>query len=390
MILSAEGIARADILESYTRTYIASADEINGVLVVGVHLEDTRYTLFLARTRIVYIRTGLQFTGVNSEVAQTSYIRVSSNLECQCCERLGIVGLARSNLFVARVCTFDNWCIHRRRQVRTYGVKHRLHTFVLERRTANNGEDVHAYATLADSGTNLVLGDSSGIREVLLHQHVVELGTCLQHLVTPLLSLGNQVGRYILYGILCAHRLVVPKNGFHFNQINYTLERLLCSDRNLDWARLCTKHFLDLANNVKEVRTRTVHLVDVADTRYAVLVSLTPYGFRLRLYATYCAERSHSTVKDTKRTLYLDREVHVPRSVNQVDLVFVASIVPVSSGSCRRDRYTTLLLLLHPVHGGSTIVHLADLVGQTRVEQDALRRSCLTGIDVSHNADIAV
>ena len=80
----------------------------------------------------------------------------------------------------------------------------------------------------------------------------------------------------------------------------------------------------------------------------------------------------------------------MPRSVNQVDLVFVTGIVPIRSGSGRGDRDTTLLLLLHPVHGGSTVVHLTDLVGQARVEEDTLRRSCLTGIDVSHDADVAV
>ena len=300
MILSAEGIARADILESHTCTYITGADEINRVLVIGVHLEDTRDTLFLAGTGIVDIRTCLQFTGINSEVAQTSYIRVSSNLECECGKRLGIVGLTCCRLVVARVCTFDNRCIHRRRQVRTYGVEHRLYTFILERRTAYNGEDMHAYATLADSGADLVLGDSGRIREILLHQHVVELGTCLQHLVTPLLSLGYEVGRNILNGVFCTHRLVVPEDSFHLDQINHALEGLFCSDRNLDRARLCAKHFLDLANNVEEVRTRAVHLVDVADTRYAVLVSLTPNGFRLRLYTAYGAERSYRTVKDTQ------------------------------------------------------------------------------------------
>ena len=80
----------------------------------------------------------------------------------------------------------------------------------------------------------------------------------------------------------------------------------------------------------------------------------------------------------------------MPRSVNQVDLVLITRIVPVGSSSSRGDSDTTLLLLNHPVHGSRTIVYLADFVGQTGVEQNTLRRSGLTRIDVGHNTDVTV
>ena len=59
---------------------------------------------------------------------------------------------------------------------------------------------------------------------------------------------------------------------------------------------------------------------------------------------------------------------------------------------CRsgRDRNTTFLFLLHPVHGGVAIVDFADLVGLTGVIQNALGGRRLTGIDVRHDADIAI
>ena len=44
--------------------------------------------------------------------------------------------------------------------------------------------------------------------------------------------------------------------------------------------------------------------------------------------------------------------------------------------------------MLHPVHGGSAIMHLTDFVSQTGIEEDTLRSSGLTGIDVSHDADV--
>ena len=45
--------------------------------------------------------------------------------------------------------------------------------------------------------------------------------------------------------------------------------------------------------------------------------------------------------------------------------------------------------LNHPVHRGSALVYLSDLVGLSRIEEDTLRRSGLAGIDVRHDADIS-
>src|SRR6185503_13936595 len=64
--------------------------------------------------------------------------------------------------------------------------------------------------------------------------------------------------------------------------------------------------------------------------------------------------------------------------------------VPLAGGGRGGDGDPPLLLLLHPVHGRRALVHLADLVRAARVVQDALGRGRLTGIDVGHDADVAV
>ena len=390
LVLRAEGITRAYILKSYARAYITREDSFYRVLVVGVHLEDTTNTFFLTRTRVIYIRTGVQFTRINAEVAETSYIRIGSDLECQCTKRLVIVRLANELVTAVRTGTEDLRRIHRRRQVCTNGIKHRLYTFVLERRTTNNREHLHREGTLADSHTYLILRDCSRIVKIFLHQSIIKLRDGLEHLVAPFLCLCNKVSRNILNRILSTHSLIMPDDCFHTNEINHALECFLCSNRNLDCTRSSSKHLFDLANYIKEVGTRTVHLVHVADTRHIILISLTPNSLRLRLYTTHRAQRHHSTVQDTQRTLYLYGKVHVTRSVYQVDFVFIACVVPESGSSSRGDSDTTLLLLLHPVHRSSTVVYLTDLVCQTRVEQDTLRSSCLTGIDVCHDTDVAI
>ena len=75
-------------------------------------------------------------------------------------------------------------------------------------------------------------------------------------------------------------------------------------------------------------------------------------------------------------------------SVDEVDLVNLAHVVPEGRGSSGGDSDTPLLLLNHPVHGSGSVVDLTDLVRFPRVEQDTLGRSGLSGIDVRHDADV--
>src|SRR5713101_7643379 len=48
-----------------------------------------------------------------------------------------------------------------------------------------------------------------------------------------------------------------------------------------------------------------------------------------------------------------------------------------------------LAILLHPVHGGRAFIHGTNLVGHTRIKQDALGRRRLSRVDVRHDPDIA-
>ena len=71
--------------------------------------------------------------------------------------------------------------------------------------------------------------------------------------------------------------------------------------------------------------------------------------------------------------------------VDNVDLV----ALPEAGGCCGGNGNTSLLLLSHPVHGGSAVVSLTNLVVNTGVEQNALSGGGLTGVDVRHNTDVA-
>ena len=48
MLLIAEGVTRADVLEAYASANVASVDRLHGDLLVRVHLEQTTDALLLA------------------------------------------------------------------------------------------------------------------------------------------------------------------------------------------------------------------------------------------------------------------------------------------------------------------------------------------------------
>ena len=181
----------------------------------------------------------------------------------------------------------------------------------------------------------------------------------------------------------------MPEDSLHSDQVDHAFESLLRADRYLDRQRIRAKHLAELTYNLEEVRARTVHLVHIADTGNIVFVSLTPDSLGLRLNTADSAECSDRTVEHTERTLHLDSEVNVSRGVDQVDFIFFVIIVPERSGSRGCDSDTTLLLLFHPVHCSRAVMHLADTVGLACIKKDAFGSCGFSGIDVSHDTDIA-
>src|SRR5262249_19957246 len=77
-------------------------------------------------------------------------------------------------------------------------------------------------------------------------------------------------------------------------------------------------------------------------------------------------------------------EVDVARSSDDVDAV----IAPEARGGGRSDGDAALLLLLHPVHGGRTLMDLAHFVGNPRVIKDALGGRSFPGVDMRNDPDV--
>ena len=138
-----------------------------------------------------------------------------------------------------------------------------------------------------------------------------------------------------------------------------------------------------------EIRAHAIHLIDERDARHAILIGLAPHGFGLRLHAGHRVKHRNRAVQHAQRALDFHGEVHVARCVDNIDTRALAKARPESGGRRGGDGDAPLALLLHPVHGGRAVVHLADLVRHAGIKQDAFGRGGLAGVDVRHDPDVA-
>jgi len=106
----------------------------------------------------------------------------------------------------------------------------------------------------------------------------------------------------------------------------------------------------------------------------------------LRLHAGNCVEHRYRAIQHAQAALHFSREIHVAGRIDNVDL----DVAPFAGGGSRRNRNAALLLLLHPIHGGSALMDFAQFMGTPRVIKDALGRGGLTGIDMCGDADILI
>ncbi len=176
-----------------------------------------------------------------------------------------------------------------------------------------------------------------------------------------------------------------PKVSLHLNQVDHAHEVGLTTDRDLQDEGIGLEAIDDRLDVGVEVGPGAVEFVDEADARNLVAVGLAPDGFGLGLDAGDAVEDRHRPVENPEAALNFDREVDMAGSIDDVDVVFV----PDTGGGGRGDRDPPLLLLLHPVHRGGAFVDFTDLVVATGVIEDALGKSRLARVDVSHDPDIS-
>ncbi len=359
-----------------------------------MHLEDLADAFLLALGGVKHGVARGDGAGVDAHEHELAIERVGRDLEDQGRERI-IGGRLAIDLdgFVLRIETDDGRNVLRARQVVDDGVQHRLNTLVLEGGAAEHRVGFTVNGELTDAATDLVLSQFAGL-EILLKQLFVGFCDLVEQLCTILLGLVLQVGRDVGSVVVSAHVAgnVVPDVSLHTNQIDNASEVVLSADRQLHDKRGRAQLGFDGVDGVVEVSAELIHLVDEADTRNAVLVSLTPHGLGLRLHTFLAVEHGNGTIEHAQGALHLGREVHVAWGIDDVDLELLLLVmgltVPEASGCSGLDGDAAFLLLSHEVHRRGTVMGLADLVVLAGVVQDTFGGSGLTGIDVSHDADV--
>ena len=335
---------------------------------------------------VEHAAAALELARVDADVGELADERVGHDLEGQGREGLVVVGESVGRAVL--VALDDLEALHRRdveraRQEVDDGVEQRLHALVLERGAAQQRGDRDVERGLADRRTQPVDVDVL-LGQVGLHERVVVLRDGLEQAhARGVGGLGHLGGDLVDRPL--ATEVVVVHDRLHVDQVDDAAEVRLGADRKLDRDRVRAEAIDDRLDAHVEVRAGAVHLVDVGDARDAVLVGLAPDRLGLGLDAGDGVEDRDRAVEHAQRALDLDGEVDVAGRVDDVHAV----VAPRGGGGSGGDRDATLLLLLHPVHGRRALVDLAELVRAARIEEDALGRRRLAGVDVRHDPDVA-
>jgi hypothetical protein len=126
-----QSIARGRIFQTDSSSDIASAHFLELFPLIGVHLQNAAYTLFLAFHRVVNRITGFHDTRVNTEKNQLPDKGVGHDLEGQASEGLVVARRASSHFTIFKLAR-DRLHVGRRWHVLNHGIQHRLDTLVLE------------------------------------------------------------------------------------------------------------------------------------------------------------------------------------------------------------------------------------------------------------------
>ena len=193
VVAIAQRVTGGDVLEAEPGDDVAGHGDVEVLALVGVHQQDAAETLAVFLGGVVDLFALADLAGVHAEVGQLAE-RVGDDLERQCGELLVLGTTGDRDLLAAlHLDALGRRDVERARQEVDDGVEHRLHTLVLERRTAQDRHEVERQRALADRLLDVGLGELL-TAEVLVHQRLVLRGDRLEHRFAVLVRLVDHVG----------------------------------------------------------------------------------------------------------------------------------------------------------------------------------------------------
>src|SRR5664280_1498755 len=228
------------------------------------------------------------------------------------------------------------------------------------------------------------------IFQVSCQQSIINTCYLLYKLTSPFFGFFQHICRNS-YGFECSNISFISMidESLHADEVNYSNEIFFSSDWYLNRNRICSKFFLNLLNDTKEVSAGSIHFIYKGNTWHNIFIGLSPYCFRLRLNTSYSTKNSYSAIKNPERAFYFNRKINMPRSINNINFKIVAIIFPICSSSGRSYCDPSLLFLNHPVHLSISVMHLTHTMRTTSIEQNTFCSSGLTGIYVGHDSDVS-
>ena len=383
MLFVAERITGRGILQTDGRGDIAGIHNGQILSVVRVHEQNSAHPLALILVGVEDGLACLQTAGVHAEERQLANVGIRHDLEGQGGERRVVRRLARLVFLSLRVDAGNCFFVQRGRHILDNRIQQFLNALILVRGAAGDRNGLVGDGRLAQRGADHLFGDVLALK-IQRHDLVVLFRDRLEHVVAvAACELLHICGDLFLAHVLT--ELIIEDIGPHLDEIDHAAEGIFASDGQLDGNGVTLESLVHHLQDIEEIGTHHVHLVHVNKARDMILVGLSPYSLGLRLYTALGAQDGHAAVQHTQGALHFHGKVHVARSVDNVNAV----IPPETGGGSTGDGDASLLLLNHPVHGGSALMGLAKFVIYTGVVQDAFSRGSLTGIDMCHNTDVS-
>ncbi len=181
-------------------------------------------------------------------------------------------------------------------------------------------------------------------------------------------------------------QLIFPVDCFLGQQVDHAFEGAFAANRELHGDGFGAQPLADGLDGPFERCADPVHLVDEANPRDPVAVGLPPDGFTLRFHTLDGVKNDHAAVEHAERALDFGRKIDMAGRIDDIDLV----AFPLCRNSSGNDRNTPFAFLNHPVRYRGAVVHRADAVRLTGIEQDPLGGRGFTGVNMGNDPNIAV
>ena len=399
-VLVAEGVTGADFLETHDRGDVAGVAGVDIRVLVRLNLDQTAHALPFTGAGVVNLVAFGNLAAIDAEEDQLADEFVGPELESEGAKLAVVVrGGGDFGFLVVRVDPDLSVDVHRSRQVVGHGVEQSLDTFVLKGGPTGDRDDQVGDHRAAQRFLHVFHRDG-----LLFEEHHAEFfidvakggGEIIVSGVGDETLVFREVDRLVGRAELVVVRI---DNGFLGNHVDHALELIFGTDRDQDRMGVGSEFSAEVTNDVVEVRSGAVHLIDERHPGNVILGRLAPDRFGLRLHTGHAAIHEDHTVENAQGALHLGRKVHVAGSVDDIHPQVLAfehlvdafgrELLPPCGHGGGGNRDPALFLLLHPVRRGRPVMNFTDPVNHAGVEQDTLGQRGLSGIDVRGNPNVA-